>query len=126
MDDSDDKKVVLIVEDDPALASLYSEKFKKEGFSTLIARDGAEGLNMAITKNPNCILLDMLLPKLNGIQVMEKILESPGGMKIPVVFLTNVAEKEEREQAFKLGAKDYLTKAMQSPDEIVDVVKKYL
>lgn len=119
-------KLVLIVEDDPALAALYKEKFEKEKYKTLVARDGAEGLNFAITRNPDCILLDMLLPKLNGLEMMEKLLESPMGNKIPVVFLTNVAEKEEKEKAFKMGAKEYLTKAMQSPEQIVQVVKKYL
>ncbi len=122
----ENSKVILIVEDDPSLSNLYDEKFKKEGFQTLLARDGAAGLNMAITKNPDFILVDMLMPKMTGMEMMEKLKASPTGNKIPVIFLTNVAEKEEKEKAIHLGAVDYLAKAMHSPEDIVSRVKKNL
>lgn len=115
--------VVLIVEDDALLSDLYDKKFQKEGFRTIIARDGAEGLNMAITKTPDFILLDMLMPKMNGMEMLEKLFSSPVGKSIPVIFLTNVAEKDEKEKAMSLGAKDYLAKAMHSPEDIVNKVK---
>lgn len=126
MDATTKNPTVLVVEDDPALAALYDEKFQKEGFKTLIARDGAAGLNMAITKNPDFILLDVMLPKMNGLEMLEKLIASPIGHGIPVIVLSNLTEKEEKERAIKLGAKDYLSKAMQSPEEIVNKVKKYL
>ena len=126
MDSANKNLVILIVEDDPALANLYDEKFKKENFKTLIARDGAAGLNMAITKNPDFILLDVMLPKMNGLEMLEKLIASPVGKSIPVIVLSNLTEKEEKEKALGLGAKDYLSKAMQSPEVIVNKVKKYL
>ena len=124
--DKDKKTVVLIVEDDPALAAMYDEKLKKEGFDTLIAKDGAMGINLAITKNPNFILLDVLLPKMNGLEMLEKLNQSPIGKGMPVIVLTNVAEREEKEKALELGAKAYMVKAMHSPEKIVNEVKKFL
>ena len=116
----------MIVEDDPALSDLYNKKFKKEGFETLIARDGTTGLDMALTKNPNCILLDVMLPKMTGMEVLEKVKDSPQGGSIPVIILSNVAEKGERIKAMGLGAIDYLNKAMHSPEDIVSKVKEHL
>ncbi len=124
--DTNSGPTVLIVEDDMALAGLYEEIFKREGFNTLLARDGAAGLNMAITKTPDFILLDILLPKMSGLQMLEKLVASPVGKSIQVIALTNLAEKEEREKALSLGAKDYLAKAMHSPEDIVSRVKKQL
>jgi DNA-binding response OmpR family regulator len=118
--------LILIVEDDPALSKLYDEKFKKEGFNTMVARDGKSGLNMALTQNPNLILLDMLLPHLNGLDVLGKVMEDENGKKIPVIILTNIAEREEADKALKMGAKEYLAKAMHDPSDIVERVRKHL
>ena len=118
--------VVLIVEDDPALWRLYEEKFKKEGFEAIIARDGETGLNLALTKHPDFILLDMLLPKMKGIDVLERLMTEPNSKDIAVIVLTNVTEREEADKALKLGAKEYLAKAMHSPEDIVMRAKKHL
>lgn len=118
--------LVLIVEDDPALSNLYNEKFKRESFNTMVARDGKTGLNMALTQNPDFVLLDMLLPHLNGLDVLAKLMEDPNGKKIPVIVLTNITEREEADKALKLGAKEYLAKAMHDPDDIVARVRKHL
>ncbi|CAN5294209.1 N/A [soil metagenome] len=118
--------VILIVEDDPALSNLYDKFFKSDGFVTLIARDGAVGLERATKEKPDIILLDMNLPLLNGLEVFEKLVADPITKKIPVVFLTNVAEDEARKRALDLGAKDYLAKAQFAPEEIVLKVKKYI
>ena len=122
----ENKKKVLIVEDDPALAAMYSEKLRREGFEAIIAKDGAAGLNMAITKSPDFILLDVLLPKMNGLKMFEKLIESPVGSAIPVIILTNVAERAEKERALALGAKSYMVKAMHSPEKIVNEVKRFI
>src|SRR3990172_3060965 len=118
--------VVLIVEDDTALWRLYEEKFKKEGFEAIIARDGETGLNLALTKHPDFILLDMLLPKMKGIDVLERLMTEPNSKDIAVIILTNVTEREEADKALKLGAKEYLAKAMHSPEDIVMRAKKHL
>lgn len=118
--------LVLIVEDDPALWRLYDEKFKREGFDTIVARDGEAGLNLATSKHPHFILLDMLLPKMKGIDVLEKIMQDPKCKDCAVIILTNVTEREEADKALKIGAKEYLAKAMHSPDDIVARAKKHL
>lgn len=118
--------LILIVEDDPALANLYDQIFKRDGFSVLIARDGAEGLEMAITKKPDCVLLDVMLPKMNGLDVFEKMTDSPVAKQIPVIFLTNNIGGADKEKAMKLGAKDYISKAMEDPENIVKRVKNVL
>lgn len=118
--------LVLIVEDDPALANLYDQIFKGDGYDTLVARDGEAGFELATTKNPDFILLDMKLPKMSGMEVFEKLILTPEGKNIPVIFLTNDTDPEERKKALSLGARDYIAKAMYPPEEILSRVKKQL
>lgn len=118
--------LVLIVEDDPALSNLYDEKFKREGFGTIVAKDGKSGLEIAFQKLPDFILLDILLPKMNGLDFLVKLRQHPTAGSIPVIVLTNLAERSEQERALKLGAKEYLAKAMHSPEDIVNRAKSYL
>lgn len=117
---------VLIVEDDRALSELYNKIFKVDGFDTIIAKDGEEAVATVKTRKLDLVLLDMHLPKMEGMEVFKKILENPDTKDIPVVFLTNVTEKSTKDEAFKLGARDYIAKAMYSPEEIVAKVKKFL
>lgn len=118
--------VVLIIEDDPVLQKMYSEKFSFEGFGVIGARDGEEALNQATTKAIDIILLDIMLPKMSGTDFLQKLRQSPKGKDIPVIALTNLAEEDEREKALKLGVKEYLVKAMQTPEQVVETLKKYI
>jgi len=118
--------VILLIEDDPSLAKLYSEKFKFEGFNVLLAHDGETGLRLAIEKNPDFILLDMLLPKYSGFDLLKELLNHPRGRHIPVISLTNLTDRDDANKALKLGVKEYLAKAMYSPEEIVERVKEHL
>lgn len=115
---------ILIVEDDPLLANLYDKVFQNDGYTTVVARDGEEGVSLAISQKPDFIILDMNLPKLNGLEVYDKILHSPVHAT-PVVFLTNNTDKKQQEKAMAMGAKDYVSKAMKDPEEILAIVKKY-
>lgn len=117
---------ILIVEDDPVLLKMYSEKFTFEGFSVLNARDGEEALKVATTSQADIILLDIMLPKMSGTDFLEKFRASPGGKDVPVLALTNLAEEEEKQKALGLGVKEYLVKAMQTPEQVVEKVKKYI
>jgi DNA-binding response OmpR family regulator len=119
-------KVILLVEDDPILARMYKEKFKNEGFSVLIAADGETGLKMSLEENINLILLDIMLPRLSGTDLLMRLREHPKGKNIPVVALTNLAEENEKQKVLQLGVKEYLVKAMQTPEKVVEIVKKYL
>lgn len=121
-----DPKTILLVEDDPILSRMYSEKFKFEGYNVLHAQDGMEGLEMAQSQKADIILLDIMLPKLSGTDLLERLRSTPKGKDIPVVVLTNLAEKEEMEKARTLGAKEYLVKAMQTPEAVINTLKKYI
>jgi len=123
---SEDSNIILIVEDDPILSKMYREKFTFEGFSVLTARDGEEGLKMALEEKVDLILLDIMLPKMSGVDLLEKLRQDPKGKVLPVIALTNLAQQEEKKKSQDLGIKDYLVKAMQTPEEVVNKVKEYL
>jgi DNA-binding response OmpR family regulator len=117
--------LILIIEDDFTLAKMYSEKFKSEGFEVLIARDGQEGLRLVSERKPGFVLLDMMLPKTSGQEVLNQLKNSTNeGLQI--IALTNLARKDEAQKALELGAKEYLIKAMYTPEEVVQKVKQYL
>ncbi len=118
------KKIILIVEDDPVLLKMYSEKFMFEGFTVLNAKDGEEALKTATAENIDTILLDIMLPRMSGTDFLEKFRQIPKGKNIPVIALTNLTEEAEKERALKLGVKAYLVKAMQTPEEVVQQIKK--
>jgi len=125
-DSSKGKIVVLIVEDDPSLSKMYSLKFKSEGFAVIVAHDGADGLAKAAEQSPSIILLDMMLPKYSGIEFLEQLQHHGVVTGVPIIALTNLTEKKEADHARQLGVKEYLAKAMHTPKQVVDIVKKYL
>jgi len=118
------KHTILIVEDDPVLSHMYSEKFTFEGFNVLNAKDGEEAFSLATTKDIDVVLLDIMLPKVSGTDFLEKFRMEPKGKVTPVIALTNLAEEEEKQKAIKLGVEVYLVKAMQTPEQVVDTIKK--
>ena len=122
------KKVILIVEDDPVLLKMYTEKFMFEGFGVLNAKDGEEAQKIIISQPPDIVLLDIMLPRMSGTDLLEKLKSDSKDEvhEIPVVVLTNLAEEEERQRALKLGIKEYLVKAMQTPEQVVATIKKHL
>jgi len=119
--------LILIIEDDKLLSKMYAEKFKLEGFDVVVAQDGEEGLEYVSEKNPSFILLDMMLPKFTGQDVLHELKKrASNNTTPPIIALTNLAQKEEAQKALKLGAKEYLVKAMYTPDQVVEKVKFYL
>lgn len=120
------KYKILIVEDDTFLGGIYASKFEKEGFEVMTASDGEAGFKQAKKEMPDIILLDILLPKLDGFEVLEKLKADEHLRKVPVVLLTNLGQKEDVDKGLKLGAKDYLIKAHFMPSETVEKVKKIL
>jgi DNA-binding response OmpR family regulator len=119
-----EQKVILIVEDDPVLLRMYTEKLTYEGFRIVTARDGEEALKVTQKEKVDLILLDIMLPRMSGTDFLERLIKE-GGKNIPVVALTNLTEQEERKRAGKLGVKEYLVKAMQTPEEVVEKIKSY-
>ncbi|OGM31412.1 hypothetical protein A2803_05440 [Candidatus Woesebacteria bacterium RIFCSPHIGHO2_01_FULL_44_21] len=105
---------------------MYALKFKNEGFRVSVALDGAKGLQLAAQEQPNLILLDMMLPKYSGIEFLEQLQQHLKSISMPILALSNLTEKQEADRALKLGVKEYLAKAMNTPEQVVEKVKKYL
>lgn len=118
------KPRVLIVEDDMYIADVYSRKFDKEGFDVFIAEDGKIGLEKALEWHPHVILLDIMLPEIDGMDVLRALKENDSTRMIPVIMWTNKSEPEEARTAKELGAVDYLVKVFNMPAEVVDKVKQ--
>ena len=118
--------LILIVEDDPSLSKMYSIKFQHEGFRVLTAGDGAAGLALAAQERPALILLDMMLPKYSGIEFLEQLQQHSRGINMPIIALSNLTEKSEADRAMKLGVREYLAKAMHTPEDVVAKVKQHL
>ncbi len=116
---------VLIIEDDLFISDLYKRTLSQEGFSVLTALDGMQGVELASQK-PDIILLDIMMPKMHGIDVLKKLRENPTTQNIPVVLLTNLGNESIIKQAFKLGARGYFLKLKISPYELVDEVKQFI
>lgn len=117
---------VLLVEDDSFLANIYKTKFEMEGFKVTVAGNGELGLKEAKKKIPDVILLDILLPKMDGFTVLEHLKEDSELKNVPVILLTNLGQKDDVDKGLKLGAADYLIKAHFKPSETVEKVKKVL
>lgn len=119
-------KKILIIEDDLFIRELYERTLAQSGFEVVGAADGAEGLTLAKDKKPDLILLDIMLPKVHGIDVLKKLKAESQTKKIPVIILTNLGQENIVNQAFKIGAVSYLIKMHVSPYEIVNHVKNFL
>ena len=117
---------ILLIEDDPFLLSMYSTKFELENFQVFSADDGQKGLNLAFVQMPDIILLDILMPVMNGFEVLEKLKADPTTRAIPVIMLTNLNQKDEIDKAISQGAVDYLIKAHFMPSEVVEKIKAVL
>jgi len=117
---------ILLIEDDPFLLSMYSTKFELENFKVVTASDGEKGVELVQDSNPDIILLDILMPKMDGFEVLEKIKANPKTKDIPVILLTNLNQQEDVERGMELGANDFLIKAHFMPSEVVGKIKKLL
>lgn len=117
---------VLLVEDDTFLLEMYSTKFNLEGFEVFTAPDGEEGIKLAKKEKPDIILLDVLMPKVDGFTALKKLKKDPQTKNIPVVLLTNLGQKNDIDKGLKEGAEGYLIKAHFIPSEVVVKIKKIL
>ena len=120
------KPTILLVEDDPFLSSILQLKLNKENFKTIRAADGEEALNILIEQGirPDLILLDLILPKKNGFEVLETIRQDPTLEKLPVIIISNLGQPSDIDRGKALGVIDYFVKAKLSVDELVNKVKE--
>lgn len=114
---------VLIVEDEFFLRTILEKKLQTEGFETTIAIDGEEAIQKIIQEKPDIILLDLILPKKNGFEVLEEIKKDPYLSQIPVIVVSNLGQEIDIERAKNLGVKDYLIKAHTSLDLVAKKLK---
>jgi len=119
-------KKILLVEDEEIMIDLLQKKLTKEGYETSVARDGQEGLEMMKEVKPDLILLDIIMPKMGGFEVMEEMAKIKELKKIPVIVISNSGQPVELDRAQKLGAKDWLIKTEFDPQEVIDKVVKQI
>ena len=119
-------KKVLIAEDDKFLGGAYRAKLQKAGFEVRIATDGVDGLAALDSFNPDIVLMDLLMPKMDGFEMLRQLRAKPGYEKIPVIIASNLGQKEDIDRGMSLGATDYIIKSNIQLHEIVDKIAKLL
>jgi two-component system, response regulator len=117
---------VAIIEDDMAIVQMYRTKFENEGYEVATAPDGASGLELIESFEPDIILLDLMMPNMNGLDMLSKLRGQPGGRNAKVVVLTNMGDTETATRVYKLTADDYIVKAEMTPKQVAERVKALL
>lgn len=117
---------VLIIEDDKFLRELINRKMQSEKFETVLAIDGETGIDLITRELPDIVLLDLILPGINGFEVLSKVKENEKLKGIPVIILSNLGQKDDIDKGMSLGAADYLVKAHFTPGEIVEKINQVL
>jgi two-component system, OmpR family, alkaline phosphatase synthesis response regulator PhoP len=117
---------ILFIEDESALQETFGALLTGEGYEVIRALDGQSGLRLAKSEKPNLILLDLILPKMNGFEVLEGIKKDDEAKDIPVIILTNLESAGDVQKAIEFGAKDYLVKANYKMKEVLEKIKSAL
>lgn len=128
MDKNDDAKPkrILFVEDDDALAGVYLVRLQAEGFDVKRVENGEEALAATISFKPDLILLDIMMPKVSGFDVLDILRNSPEGGNVKIVVLTALSQESDKKRAEELGADDYLVKSQVVITDVISRVKKHL
>jgi len=117
---------VLVAEDDKFLIKAYSAKLIKSGFETILAANGEEAIERTMSEKPDVILLDLVMPKKDGFEVLYELKNNDQTKKIPVIILSNLGQEEDIKRGKELGAKDYLVKSNIAIQDVVDKIKQVL
>ncbi|MFC1640488.1 response regulator transcription factor [Patescibacteria group bacterium] len=125
MADESSKKI-LLAEDDSFLSNMYITKLQLSGYEVVAAEDGEKAIEMLQSEKPELVLLDIVMPKKSGFDVLEFMKGEPTLEKIPVILLTNLSQKDDVDRGLDLGADDYLIKAHFTPSEVVSKIEKLL
>lgn len=131
MDNSDQTqktniKKILLVEDEDSIRDLYKRQLDLEGYETDAKSNGKEGLEAANTNTYDLILLDIMLPDINGLEILKQVKQNPTTKNTPVIMLTNLGQDVTIKQGFELGAEGYLVKASYTPDQIIQEIKNVI
>ncbi|MDO4868364.1 MAG: response regulator [bacterium] len=120
------KKKILLVEDDEMLASVYRARLEMEGFDVCEVHDGEQALSSAISYRPDLILLDAMMPKISGFDVLDILKNTPETMNITVIMLTALSQEKDKERAESLGVDEYLVKSQVVISDVVERVRHHL
>ncbi len=120
------RKKILIIEDDFYISDMYRIKLESENFEAITADDGIRGIKMLEKQKPDVVLLDIVMPKMDGFNVLKMIRKNPSLKEIPVILLTNLGQKENVKRGLELGADSYIIKAHFTPSEVVEKIKDVL
>lgn len=123
---SNKKNKILIIEDDRFLLKLYSDKLRREGFGVLESLTGEEGLNKISAEKPDLVILDLVLPRKNGFEILSELKLNPKTKNIPVVILTNLGQEADVKRGLEMGADAYLVKTDFSVNQLAEKVKENL
>lgn len=122
---AEDKNIkIVLAEDDSFLSSMYVTKLQLSGYDVTHAEDGEKAVELIGSTKPDLILLDIVMPKKSGFEVLEEIKKNPELENIPVILLTNLSQKDDVDRGLNLGANDYLIKAHFTPSEVVSKIEK--
>ncbi|MBU2575941.1 response regulator [Patescibacteria group bacterium] len=120
------KYTILLAEDDQFLQRMYAAKLESSGFNVVLASDGQEAIDKAEKTNPDVALVDILMPKKDGFDVLRELREKDKFKDLPIIILTNLGELEDIKRAKELGSNEYIIKSHFLPSEVISVVKKYI
>ena len=117
---------ILFIEDDPLIVKIYSTRLTHDGYQVISAEDGQDGLRLAESENPDLIILDIMMPRVDGFGVLTSLRQNPNLKDRPILVYSNLAQEGEEERARSLGATEFIIKANLSPTEMVEKIKQYL
>jgi two-component system alkaline phosphatase synthesis response regulator PhoP len=117
-------KKVLLVEDDLAVVRALEKKLKQAGFLVLLAPDGAKGLRLALLEHPDVVLLDIIMPRMDGVTMLKKLRQNSWGKKVPVIILTNLTNPDTEIEAVGAKISGYLVKTDWKIEDVINIIKK--
>lgn len=117
---------ILFVEDDPLIVKIYTTRLTADGYHVLSAENGEDGIKLAEQEIPDLIVLDIMMPRVDGFGVLEKLRANPKLQKTPILVYSNLAQEDEMKRAVSMGATEFIVKANLSPTAMVDRIKQYL
>ena len=126
---SSEKKIILLIEDEPFLSSLLKNRLQREKFEMLMAKDGEEAIKILKASKPNLVLLDIILPKKSGFEILEDLKSDPelsDKREIPIIIISNLSQPEDIQKSKDLGAIEYFVKAKTSIDDLVSKIKTFV
>ncbi len=123
---SDKKRKILLVEDDSMIVEMYKLRFEEEGFEVTVTDKGSEAIKLAESLKPDIILLDIILPEVDGFNILQTLKSDANTKDLPILLLTNLAQESDKERAMAMGANDYFVKSQHTPSDVLQKVMELI